>query len=65
LYQVQVGPVTGSKAAEEAARTLKEQENITPKVMKVAEKSTQKSDKKAAKKNPQKTGATAARGAAR
>jgi serine/threonine-protein kinase len=36
LYQVQVGPIAGAPAAEETARSIKTQEKITPKVMKVA-----------------------------
>jgi len=36
LYQVQVGPISGAQAAEETARSIKTQEKITPKVMKVA-----------------------------
>ena len=39
LYQVQVGPVTGLKAAEDLAQRLKAQEKITPRVMKMAAKS--------------------------
>jgi len=35
LYQVQVGPITGAKAAEDAARNIQEQEKITPKVTKM------------------------------
>jgi cell division septation protein DedD len=38
LYQVQVGPVTGAKAAEDAAGRIKAQEKITPKVVKLASK---------------------------
>jgi serine/threonine-protein kinase len=37
-YQVQVGPFTGAKAAEDAANRIKTQEKITPKVMKLAPK---------------------------
>ncbi len=36
VYQVQVGPVTGAKPAEEMARRLKTQEHLTPKVQKMA-----------------------------
>lgn len=36
LYLVQVGPVTGAKAAEDAAGRIKSQEKITPKVVKMA-----------------------------
>ena len=57
LYQVQVGPITGAKAAEEAARNLKAQEKITPKVVKMANKKNQKT--------PKKTGAPLSRGPAR
>ena len=39
-YQVRVGPLTGSKAAEDAAKRIKTQEKITPKVVKLAPKST-------------------------
>jgi hypothetical protein len=35
-YQVQIGPVTGTKQAEEMARRLKSQEKITPKIQKLA-----------------------------
>jgi cell division septation protein DedD len=37
-YQVQVGPLTGAKAAEDAANRIKTQEKITPKVVKLASK---------------------------
>ncbi len=37
-YQVQVGPVTGAKAAEDLARRLQTQEGITPRVVKMAAK---------------------------
>jgi serine/threonine-protein kinase len=37
-YQVQVGPLTGAKAAEDAANRIKTQEKITPKVVKLAPK---------------------------
>ncbi len=37
-YQVQVGPVAGAKAAEDAAGRIKTQEKITPKVVKLAPK---------------------------
>jgi cell division septation protein DedD len=46
LYQVQVGPVTGVKAAEELAGNLKAQEKITPKVVKMANKTSSKPPKK-------------------
>lgn len=36
LYQVQVGPLTGIKAAEDAARLIKGQEKVEPKVIRVA-----------------------------
>ncbi|MFA4902955.1 MAG: protein kinase [Desulfobaccales bacterium] len=36
LYLVQVGPVTGAKAAEDAAGRIKSQEKITPKVVKLS-----------------------------
>jgi eukaryotic-like serine/threonine-protein kinase len=36
LYQVQVGPVLGAQAAEQAAASIKAQEKITPKVMKLS-----------------------------
>jgi cell division septation protein DedD len=36
LYQVQAGPVTGAKAAEDLAGRIKSQEKITPKVVKLA-----------------------------
>ncbi|MFH1594869.1 MAG: protein kinase [Pseudomonadota bacterium] len=42
LYQVQVGPITGAKAAEDAARNIKEQEKITPKVVKMTASTTTK-----------------------
>ena len=35
-YQVQVGPLTGAKAAEDAANRIKTQEKLTPKVVKLA-----------------------------
>jgi cell division protein FtsN len=38
LYQVQVGPIAGAKAAEDAAGRIKAQEKITPKVVKLASK---------------------------
>lgn len=38
LYQVRVGPLTGAKAAEDAANRIKAQEKITPKVVKLAPK---------------------------
>jgi cell division septation protein DedD len=37
-YQVQVGPLTGAKAAEDAARRIKTQEKLMPKVMKLPPK---------------------------
>ena len=37
-YQVQVGPLTGARAAEDAASRIKTQEKITPKVVKLAPK---------------------------
>jgi cell division protein FtsN len=37
-YQVQVGPLTGAKAAEDAANRIKTQEKLTPKVVKLAPK---------------------------
>ena len=37
-YQVQVGPFTGAKAAEDAINRIKTQEKITPKVVKLAPK---------------------------
>ncbi len=37
-YQVQVGPVTGAKAAEDLARRLQTKERITPRVMKMTAK---------------------------
>ncbi|MDP1761892.1 MAG: SPOR domain-containing protein, partial [Deltaproteobacteria bacterium] len=37
-YLVQVGPLTGAKAAEDAANRIKTQEKITPKVVKLAPK---------------------------
>ena len=39
-YQVRVGPFTGAKAAEDAANRIKTQEKITPKVVKLAPKTT-------------------------
>jgi len=42
LYQVQVGPITGAQAAEDAARNIKEQEKITPKVTKMTTSTTTK-----------------------
>ena len=35
LYQVRVGPLTGSKAAQDAASQIKSQEKINPKVVKL------------------------------
>jgi cell division septation protein DedD len=40
MYQVQVGPLTGAKAAEDAANRIKTQEKLTPKVVKLAPKTT-------------------------
>jgi hypothetical protein len=37
-YQVRVGPLTGAKAAEDAAKRIKTQEKITPKIVKLAPK---------------------------
>jgi cell division septation protein DedD len=37
-YQVRMGPITGAKAAEDAANRIKTQEKITPKVVKLAPK---------------------------
>jgi len=37
-YQVRVGPLTGAKAAEDAANRIKTLEKITPKVVKLAPK---------------------------
>ena len=37
-YQVQVGPITGAKAAQDMARRIKSREGLTPKVQKVSEK---------------------------
>ena len=34
-YQVQVGPISGAKAAEDLARRLQTKERITPRVMKM------------------------------
>ncbi len=70
LYQVQVGPVTGAKAAEDLAQAIKTQEKITPKVMKLANaktpiKTSGKTAAQAAKKTAPKTGAAGSRGAAR
>jgi eukaryotic-like serine/threonine-protein kinase len=45
LYQVQVGPVTGSKAAADLARRLQTEERITPRIMKMTAKT--KNDKAA------------------
>jgi cell division septation protein DedD len=39
-YQVRVGPLTGAKAAEDAVNRIKTQEKITPKVVKLASKTT-------------------------
>jgi cell division protein FtsN len=39
-YQVQVGPLTGAKAAEDATNRIKAQEKITPKVLKLDPKTT-------------------------
>ncbi|MDO9070267.1 MAG: SPOR domain-containing protein, partial [Deltaproteobacteria bacterium] len=39
-YQVRVGPFTGAKAAEDAANRIKTLEKITPKVVKLAPKTT-------------------------
>lgn len=38
LYQVQLGPVTGSQAAEDLAQRLKSQEKLTPRVVKMSSK---------------------------
>lgn len=38
LYQVQVGPITGAKAAEDAAAKIKAQEKIAPKMVKMTTK---------------------------
>ncbi len=49
LYQVQVGPFTGVKAAEAAARNIKEQERIDAKIVKITRKpATKKPVKKTA-----------------
>jgi cell division septation protein DedD len=37
-YQVRVGPLTGAKAAEDTANSIKTQVKITPKVVKLAPK---------------------------
>jgi eukaryotic-like serine/threonine-protein kinase len=37
-YQVRVGPITGAKAAEDAAKRLKTEEKLTPKVVKLPQK---------------------------
>lgn len=37
-YQVRVGPLTGAKAAEDAANRIKTQEKLSPKVMKLPPK---------------------------
>jgi serine/threonine-protein kinase len=37
-YQVQLGPVTGTKAAEDLARRLKSQEKVTPRIMNMTAK---------------------------
>jgi cell division septation protein DedD len=42
LYQVRVGPLTGAKAAADAASRIKNQEKITPKVVKLKPKATNK-----------------------
>jgi serine/threonine-protein kinase len=42
LYQVQVGPLTGVKPAEEAAAKIKTEEKITPKVVKMSAKGPKK-----------------------
>ncbi|HEY9074201.1 MAG TPA: SPOR domain-containing protein, partial [Desulfobaccales bacterium] len=42
LYQVQIGPVIGSQAAEDLAQRLKSQEKITPRVVKMSSKPTVK-----------------------
>ena len=39
-YQVRVGPLTGAKAAEDTAKRIKTQEKITPKIVKLAPKTT-------------------------
>jgi cell division septation protein DedD len=39
LYQVRVGPITGAKAAQEAARQIKAQEKLSPTVVKLASRS--------------------------
>ena len=38
LYQVQMGPVNGSQAAEDLAQRLKSQEKLTPRVVKMSSK---------------------------
>jgi cell division septation protein DedD len=52
-YQVQIGPITGAKAAEEMAQRLKSKEKLNPRVVKMAEKT--KTHKPANKTPPRRT----------
>jgi serine/threonine-protein kinase len=47
-YQVQIGPLTGAKAAEEVAQRLKSEEHLSPKVVKVTAKAAKPPPKKPA-----------------
>jgi hypothetical protein len=58
LYQVQVGPITGVKASEEAAAKIKAQEKIAPKMVKM----TQKPSNPPKPRKPAKPGNTAGSG---
>ncbi len=62
-FQLQIGPVTGAKAAEELARRLKSEEHLTPKVVKAPAKTVKPPKPKPAKPAPVKP--TAARSVAR
>ena len=47
-YQVQIGPITGAKAAEEVAQRLKSEEQLSPKVVKAPAKPAKPAPKKPA-----------------
>jgi hypothetical protein len=54
LYQVQIGPVNGTKAAEDLAQRLKTQEKLTPRIVKMTAKTSTKSTTKGKKKSKHK-----------
>jgi hypothetical protein len=64
LYQVQIGPVTGSQAAEDLAQRVKTQGKITPRIVKMTAKTTSKSTTKDKNKKKNKTKPTATAAAA-